>query len=192
MKHIIKARRLKIIEQILIVLFFAVLVPMAISGFIINNINQQGMRAQMRESAVLIAKMVSEEADVFALSASNQLNQIDIALNSFNSAYEKNNYIQKVLKSSPEYENVLILNSESELKEQRLKSLKKGWVPFYKKSENGKYLFINFDVKTVKKKFFRSLSDDKRQIYVITNDENFIASHNYNEKEFKQIIKHLH
>src|SRR5574344_354193 len=101
MKHIIKARRLKIIEQILIVLFFAVLVPMAISGFIINNINQQSMRAQMRESAVLIAKMVSEEADVFQMSASTQINQIETAIESFQTEKEKKQYINKILKVSP-------------------------------------------------------------------------------------------
>ena len=34
-------KRLKIAEQILIVLFCAVVFPMVISGIIINNINQQ-------------------------------------------------------------------------------------------------------------------------------------------------------
>src|SRR5574344_2378371 len=191
MKHVIKARRLRIIEQILIVLFFAVLVPMAISGFIINNINQQSMRAQMRESAVLISKMVSEEADVFALSASNQLNQIDIDLNSLNSSYQRKNYIKKVLKNSPEYEGILILNSKSEMKSQRYYSLHHGLVPFYKEIANGQYLLINFDINTVKKKFFRSLSDDKRQIYVITNDGNLIAAHNYDKKDFQTIKSRL-
>ena len=46
MKRFLKLKRLKIAEQILIVLLFAVLIPMAISGFIINNINQQSMRSQ--------------------------------------------------------------------------------------------------------------------------------------------------
>lgn len=56
-------KHLKIVEQIAIVFIFAVIVPMTISGFIINNINQQSMRYQLRESAVLIANMVSDEID---------------------------------------------------------------------------------------------------------------------------------
>ena len=51
-------RRLKIAEQIIIVIFFAVLIPMTISGVIINNINQQSTRAQLRSGAVLISKIV--------------------------------------------------------------------------------------------------------------------------------------
>ena len=60
-----KFKRLKIVEQIAIVFFFAVLIPMIVSGFIINNINQQSMRYQLRESAVLLANMVSDEIDFF-------------------------------------------------------------------------------------------------------------------------------
>ena len=54
-------RRLKIAEQIIIVIFFAIFIPMTISGIIINNVNQQSNRAQLREAAVMIANIVSEE-----------------------------------------------------------------------------------------------------------------------------------
>ena len=72
-RKILQPKRLKIAEQILIVLFIAVLIPMIISGFVINNINQQAMRTQLRNSAVLIANMVSDEVDVFLTTATNQL-----------------------------------------------------------------------------------------------------------------------
>ena len=66
-------KHLKIVEQIAIVFIFAVIVPMTISGFIINNINQQSMRYQLRESAVLIANMVSDEIDFFNKTVSSNL-----------------------------------------------------------------------------------------------------------------------
>ena len=64
-------RRLKIAEQIIIVIFFAVIIPMTISGIIINNVNQQSNRAQLREAAIMIANIVSEEVDVFQQSIDN-------------------------------------------------------------------------------------------------------------------------
>jgi len=73
----IKFQRLKIIEQIAIVFFFAVVIPMSISGFIINNINQQSVRHQLRESAILITSMVSDEMDF--LIQSNQMTLTQIA-----------------------------------------------------------------------------------------------------------------
>lgn len=190
-KFVKKIRRLKIIEQILVVLLGAVLVPMAISGFIINNINQQSMRSQLRESAILISKMVSEETDIFMFSATNQLNQIEIALNSFSTSKAKKIYLNKVLKTSPEYEDVFIVNSEDEFRRIRNEDVKKNVVPLAKKMEDGKLLVISFNVKTVKKKLFRSLADDKRQVYVLDNEGELVASHNYNEKDFNNTLKYL-
>src|SRR5574344_2498472 len=65
MPRFFKIKRLKIAEQILIILVFAVVIPMTISAFIINNINQQAVRAQLVNSAILIANMISESADIF-------------------------------------------------------------------------------------------------------------------------------
>ncbi|MDR1327828.1 MAG: hypothetical protein LBJ74_05420 [Heliobacteriaceae bacterium] len=109
-----KFKRLKIVEQIGIVFFFAVLIPMTISGFIINNVNQQSMRSQLRESAVLIANMVSAEVD------------------------------------------------------------------FLSKSGEG-----------LRNELFRSLQDEKRQIYVTANDGHLLASHNYTEDAFKKTLSLL-
>ena len=76
-------KHFKIVEQIAVVFVFAVIVPMSISGFIINNINQQSMRYQLRESAVLIANMVSDEIDFFNKTVSSNLDQVVFSLNYF-------------------------------------------------------------------------------------------------------------
>ena len=80
MKKYFKLKRLKIAEQILIVLFCAVMVPMIVSGLIINNINQHAIRAQLRDSAKLVSSMVSEEIDMFIATTYNE------HLTSFNGA----------------------------------------------------------------------------------------------------------
>ena len=75
-----KFKRLKIVEQIGIVFFFAVLIPMSVFGFIINNVNQQSMRHQLRESAVLITNMVSDEIDFFSDNVSGMLEHLPFSL----------------------------------------------------------------------------------------------------------------
>ena len=79
-KKLMQPKRLKIAEQILIVLFIALLIPMVVSGLIINNINQQAMRQQLRNSATLIANMVSDEIDVFFKIVNGELTQINKTL----------------------------------------------------------------------------------------------------------------
>ena len=85
-------RRLKIAEQIIIVIFFAVIIPMTISGIIINNVNQQSNRAQLRDAAIMIANIVSEEADVFQHSIDNELTQIGTTLEYYNAPEKASDY----------------------------------------------------------------------------------------------------
>ena len=89
-------RRLKIAEQIIIVIFFAVLIPMTVSGVIINNINQQSNRAQLRSAAVMIANIVSEEIDVFTHSINNELSQIIATLEYYNSPEQEQKYLDTI------------------------------------------------------------------------------------------------
>ena len=84
MANFFSKRRLKIAEQIIIVIFFAIFIPMTISGIIINNVNQQSNRTQLRDAAVMIANIVSEEVDVFQQSIDNELNQISSTLEYYN------------------------------------------------------------------------------------------------------------
>ena len=65
MSNISQIKRLKIAEQIIIVSLFAVLVPFTIAGFVINNVNQQSVRAQLCNTATIIANSMSDSIDVF-------------------------------------------------------------------------------------------------------------------------------
>ena len=91
-------RRLKIAEQIIIVIFFAVLIPMTVSGIIISNINQQSNRAQLRSAASMIANTVSEEIDVFEHSINNELAQIITTLEYYKSHEQEQKYLDSLLK----------------------------------------------------------------------------------------------
>ena len=189
-KFVKKIRRLKIIEQIMIVLLFAVIIPMAISGFIINNINQQSMRSQLRDSAILITKVVSGEVDIFISSSLKELNQIKFS-EEFLSGNSKKRYLNQVLKHSPEFKDLKIINTPQELIELHNYNIANNTFSIYTTMKNKKYLVATFNVDFVKDKLFRSMKDEKRQIYVLSQDGKLIASHNYKEKDFQNTIKYL-
>ncbi|MDD3435755.1 MAG: HAMP domain-containing sensor histidine kinase [Candidatus Gastranaerophilales bacterium] len=189
---IIKLKRLKIAEQILVVLLGAVIIPMAISGFIINNINQQSMRSQLRDSAVLVSKMVSEEIDIFLVSSLNELNQIKFAIEYLKGgAKARKKYLRSVLKESPEFQDLKIVDTPEELIAIHDYNLQNNEISIYTTTQNNKFLVATFDEKFVKNKLFRSLLEDKRAIYVLSAQNKLIASHNYKEKDFQNTIKYL-
>lgn len=188
-KKIIKLKRFKIAEQILVVLLGAVIIPMAISGFIINNINQQSIRSQLRDSAVLVSKMVSEEIDIFVFSSLNELNQIKFAMEY--SGGSKKKFLKKVLKNSPEFKKLKIINTPEELMELHEYNIEHNNISIYTTTKDNRFLVATFSEEFVKDKLFRSLMEDKRAIYVLSGDNELIASHNYKEKEFQGTVKYL-
>lgn len=184
-------RRLKIAEQIIIVIFFAVIIPMTISGIIINNVNQQSNRAQLRAAAVMIANIVSEEVDVFQHSIDNELTQISTTLEYYNSPELAHEYLDTIIKHMPFYKE-LVITSQSGMKEFEKYKYSNDYSVFTKELKNGNHLVAVLDMKNLKENLFKTLEQDKRQIYVLAGEQNrLVASINYEEDIFKSSLEQL-
>ena len=189
-------RRLKIAEQIIIVIFFAVLIPMTVSGFIINNINQQSNRYQLRTTAVIIANIVSEEIDVFLNSIDNELTQIATTLEYYNSENKDvKSFLDKLIKNTPFYEELVIVNS-NELEKYKKNNMNNNYAVVSKNLGNDKHLVALLNTEVLKQNLFKTLAQDKRQIYVLSGSNNeLVASSNFSKEGYDasvaQLPKHL-
>lgn len=187
----IKFQRLKIIEQIAIVFFFAVVIPMSISGFIINNINQQSVRHQLRESAILITSMVSDEMDFLIQSNQMTLTQIADTLEFLPSNAQKQKYIKEVTKKYPHCDKISIVRSQKEL-EKITDNARLNQQPILTtQMKDGSFLVVTYSSKDADVKIFQSLAEDNRQIYIMDNNRHLIASHNFTPDVFKETIDML-
>lgn len=183
-------KHLKIVEQIAIVFVFAVVIPISISAFVINNVNQQAMRYQLRESAVLVANMVSDEIDFFNKTVTSNLEQIAFSLKYFSTPQAKKSYLKTVENKLPDCERLEIVNeSELERIEQYNRKNKKASIQI--KISDGKYLLATYKLDAVRDELFRSLKDDKRQIYVLASNGDLIAEHNFSDDAFNKTIEML-
>ena len=191
MEFNVKSKRLKIVEQIAIVLFFAVVIPMTISGIIINNINQQSIRNQLKAAAELIANMVSDEIDVFQSTSSNELKQIVMTLDYFPTQAAKQSYLNNIIKHSKTYKRIFIVNSEAEFKKIYDDSLTKEEIALKEQLKDGRFLVVIFDISVLRHQLFSPLEKDKRQIYIISSSGELITSYNYNDKVYKQSLAQL-
>ncbi len=191
MKNIKNPKHLKIAEQIIVIILFAVLIPMTISGFIINNINQQSVRAQLCNTAVIIANAVSDSIDVFNSSILYELQQIGMTINYLESYDAKITYLKKIQSSTKLYKKIIIANSEYECKQIKEASLEKDEAVFCEKLKNGKYLVAIFDIQKLKLNLFTSLGADKRQIYLLNSERKLITSYNYDKNVYLKSINQL-
>lgn len=185
-------RRLKIAEQIIVVSFFAVIIPMTVSGFIINNVNQQSNRAQLRYTATMIANIVSEEIDVFKQSINNEISQIAVTLQYYNSPEQEQNYINTVMKDMPFYKELVIVTNENQLEKYKSYNIKDNYVVYNYKMADGRYIVAVLDLESFKKDIFKTLQQDKRQIYILIGDDrDLVASANYSEKGYEKSVSQL-
>ena len=186
-------RRLKIAEQIVVVSFFAVLIPMTVSGFIINNINQQSNRAHLRSAAIMVANIVSEEIDVFIQSINSEMAQIAATIEFYDSPEQENQYIESVLKSMPFYKKLAIVKDKNKLARYKSYNSKDNYVVYDYEMDDGRYLVAVLDLDNLKKNLFKTLPEDKRQIYVLAGEDNELvaSSSNFSQKGFKSSIEQL-
>lgn len=183
-------KHLKIVEQIAIVFVFAVVIPMTISAFVINNVNQHAMRYQLRESAVLIANMVSDEIDFFNKIVKINLEQITLSLKHISTLQAKKAYLKSVEGKLPDCDSLEIVNA-SQLNEIEKKSKENREVAVSLKISEDQYLIATYKFDAIRNELFKSLKDDKRQIYVLTSDGDLIAEHNYTESAYTKTISLL-
>ena len=185
-------RRLKIAEQIIIVIFFAVLIPMTISGIIINNINQQSTRAEFRSAAVLISKIVSEEIDVFEQSINNELNQVISTLDFYKNSAQEQKYLDTILNSMPFYKELVIVNSKEKLEQYKAYNMRDNYGVFARKMKDGRTLVAVLDMETLKTEWFKTLTEDQRQIYILDGDTNeLFASSKFNQQDYEDCMAQL-
>lgn len=182
-------KHLKIVEQIAIVFVFAVIIPMSVSGFIINNINQHAIRYQLRESAVLIANMVSDEIDFFNKTVNSSLEQIAFPLKYFPNDNAKNSYLNTIVKKLPGCEKLSVAN-EFQTEKIREDNKENELATVTYELSDGKYLVASYKISAMRDELFKSLKGEKRQIYVIANG-NLIAEHNYKEEDYQKTISLL-
>ena len=183
-------RKFKIAEQIILVLFIAVLTPMTISAFIVNNVNQHAVRTQLQNTATLLANMISDEMDFFESTLSSELSQISTQLELLPKAQEKA-FLNAIVSHSKWFKEAFIVNSEEEFENIKENNLREKIITISKKINDNKYLILTFEAESIKSKLFRSLNKDERQIYIINKDFKLLASHNYTEDVYNKSIKLL-
>lgn len=179
-------KRLKIVEQNLIVLLVAVIIPMTIGGVVISNINQKVVRAQLRENASLIAGMVSTEIDFFTNSVIKNLEQVKLALSYMKTKEEQYIYLDSISQTAFGREKLEILNSKYEVELLSTQNREKGRSTLYIQLDDKRYLVATYNLDALDDELFKSLGDDKRQIYVLGANFNLIASHNFDDAVFEE------
>lgn len=192
MKKFRAIKRLKIVEQIILVILLAVIVPTTVCAIIVNNINQHAVRNELQYSALSISESVASNIETFSKSGEDELNQIATAIKYLPSLHAKKMYLKAVSEDS-------LLMSELALIDKSQVDKYAEWNDYSRynpKTENidivkiinpNEAILAKVDIRVFEDQIFNIYKKDDRQIYILNKNQKLIAAHNYDVKDFAQV-----
>ena len=189
-------KRLKIVEQIIIISLIGVLVPSVISWFIINNISQHSLRQELGNSAQLLAKVMENNIVSIFDADKHRLDEIITSLKYIPSDYTKNVYLKDIAINSKVFKDFeLIRPSETpdfNPQEKIIFDTTQNRVWITEKIHDDKYLKAEVNADIIKDYVFNNIKNEQnRRIYVVNKNGELVFSHNYDEKDFLDSKKQL-
>ena len=181
-------KRLKIVEQIIIVLVLAVLIPFITMGLIISNVSQQSVRLELSNNAKLMARFVGEAIENYVNFSQSQLNQMASGFNYIPNTMAKVQYFDEIEAKTKLFKNLDIVEKE------KLSSLDLNihdedmtlFAPIDK--ENKYFLTAQIKVNIISKLFPETT---QRHIYIFNSQTKELIATNSTNTNAKNVLEDL-
>lgn len=185
-------KRLKIAEQISIVLIVALILPLVIAGAIIVNTNQIAVRKELISSAEIIARSVANEISALKKFEKRNILYSYEALKRISSPTEKDKFLNFMKVNQPDVIDFYIYQLPQRLQ------IENKYVPSYMKNEKSVVFSLIYDdnVQISKKvnldyvyeQIFDDFNSQGRQVYILDEDKELIFSLDYEQGRYEDIL----
>ena len=195
MKRPSKLHRLKIVEQVIIVSLFSLIIPLIVTGIIVNNINRQALARELSKTAQMLAQTVDNNIYSLFKADDVKINEIGTALKYISSNSAKQKYIEECYKKLNVFSSLKIEHFYGELpdfvKETPYLNSENGDVTVSSEINKNEYVIGVIKPELVQSQIFKNINEKVRQIYVLSETNRLVFSLNYSEKDFNYLSKHL-
>lgn len=195
-----KIKRLKISQQLMMVFFIGVILPLCITALIVTNVNQHAVRAELRYSAMITTDNVYQRLEKSLEEKKLALLYIAKSMDYMVSERKIDSYLKEIIDFSNETVQLDIIKNDENINKTNedkifnntdveifTDSVKKTLV-MYVKLKNNYYLRKRINIEKLKNDLFKYLVNDKRQVYIVDSDNNIVMSYNEDQRLFNKII----
>lgn len=182
-------QRLKIAQQIIIVLLFAVLIPFVTIGLIISNISQQSVRRELNYSALEISRSIGENVESYLKSCQDILNQAADAITFIPYAADRADFLSEVEKKSNGIASLFVAENTSLLKDSYTFDKETSRIILHSPINDEYSLVAELDAADMQNAVSERYKDEKRQIYILSQDDSLIATNAIDAPEFERLLK---
>ncbi len=184
-------KRLRIYQQIIIVLIIAVLIPSITIGFIITNVSQHTVRKELEYSALLLTEYVGDNIESYLSDTQEKLSQIAHALPYLNT--DKKKYLNEIISDYGEFKEIEVIPSNKKIGTMIFEP-ESGDLKIYADINSSQALVGTLNIENLESVLRSKLKQEQREIYVLDTDNTLITSNTNktnNDVELKDIIKQL-
>jgi len=195
-----KIRRLKISQQLTLVFFIGVILPLCITALIVTNVNQHAVRAELMYSAIITTDSVYQRLEKTLEEKKLALLYIAKSMNYITPKIKAKKFLNEIIGFSDETVQIDIIKNDGNINKNNEKTLFKDTdveifqdferhsLVMYVKLKNDEYLRKFIDIEKLKRDLFKYRINDKRQVYIIDSKNNIVMSYNEDKKLFREII----
>lgn len=193
---IFKPYRLKIVEQVIIVTLFSLIIPLIITGIIVNNINRQALARELGTTAKMLAQTVDENIyDMFEADDA-KIKELAMAVKFLPDKKSVNNFLNEVIKSTNTFSNLEILDVNPDnlpvlVTDNPHINSETGEITVAEPLGNNKFLVGTMRKDYLNRQVFKNINEKTREIFVISNTGKLLFSLNFNEEDFKMMLSSL-
>lgn len=193
-------KQLKIFQQLVIVFLAAVLIPLCVTAFIVINVSQHAVRAELRYSAIITTDSIYQRLKKSIHEKKLSVLFVAKSFEYINSGNQIKDFLQEISGNPENKSSIKLIDGDENINKSNVSKYfkktnieifpesNKNALLMYAKLDNGKYLRKQTDVKTIEEEVFKYLVDDKRQVYIIDSNNKIIMSHNGDENLFESLL----
>lgn len=190
---IFKPHRLKIVEQVIVVTLFSLIIPLIITGIIVNNINRQALARELGTTAKMLAQTVDENIYNMFEADDAKIKELAMAVKFLPDKKSVNNFLNEVIKSTNTFSNLEILDVNPDnlpvwVTDNPHIDSKTGEITVAEPLGNNKFLVGTMRKDYLNRQVFKNINEKTREIFVISNTGKLLFSLNFDEEDFKMLL----
>lgn len=184
-------KRLKIAEQIVIVLLFAVLIPFVTIGLIISNISQQSVRKELIYSAKMISGLVGDNVQNYIKNADEELKQIASAISFFYYEEDKNDFLSEIQQKYGKFSNFSVLDVYEKKNNDLVFNPKNLTLKLYANVNEDNLISADLKMAILQDALDKKITNIKYDVYILDNAGNIVATNDHDNEGYNNIAESL-
>lgn len=184
-------KRLRIVQQILIVILFAVVVPFVTIGLIISNVSQQSVRRELNYGVTQISSYIADTISSFIKASDNEFGYIAAAVHEIPSRTLTKKYLNEIEKKSDKYKNLKIVRLDNFVSNKYEFNPDTKAVSLFANIEGSRYLSGELSFKGLEKLIGARANNMLQTIFIFDDEMALVAANSQDKKALEEVMRAL-